>query len=118
MYIGGDWHLQLVSDLTENLAALTSTNTAKRSYRGAIRLVIRGFEDHIDAFAARDLSDSSSDSPDKLFRLDHARAENENRTYSADRHFADTQWFAFQVGAVVEAVVVPTAYLYKQVLGT
>ena len=44
---------------------------------------------------AHALSDLLRHAPDKFLRLDDARAENEDGAFTANRDFADAQWFCF-----------------------
>src|ERR1700746_2009050 len=85
MDIGGHRNLQIAADSRQNLAALAHTDSAKRSHRSSVRLVVRGFKNEINVFRCACLSNLPPHAPDKFLRLNHARAKNECGAFAADR---------------------------------
>src|SRR4030088_1942835 len=93
MHISRHRNFQLFANSPEHLATFPRTDSAKRTHRRPVRFVVGRFEDKIDIFRSADFRDASRHLPNKLLRLDHARAENEDRTLSADCDFAYAERF-------------------------
>src|SRR6266850_111626 len=86
-------HVDRASDRRQNFATGTWTHPAKRFYRSPVRFVVGRFEDKIDIFRRADFDDASRHLPNKLLRLNHARAENEHWALAADGDFAYAKRF-------------------------
>ena len=84
MHIRGDRDFQFATDGTENFAAFAQANSAKRSYRGAVRLIVGSLENERRLFRRTNPGDLFRHSPDKLFRFNDAGPENEGGLSAAD----------------------------------
>jgi hypothetical protein len=60
-----------------------------RPHRGSVRFVVRRLENEIDIFGGADFGDLLRHPPDKLLRLDHARAEDEYRSFATNCDFSN-----------------------------
>src|SRR5437867_2524882 len=95
MNIGCHWYFQVTPDGRKNLAAFAYADPAKRSHRSPICLVVRGLENEINICGRADFGDLLRHARDKLLRLNHARPENEGRTFAADHDVADFERLDF-----------------------
>ena len=86
MDIGRDRDFQFRADRRENFTAFLDADAAIRTDRRAVRLVVRRLENEWDRFRLADFRDPPRHPPDKLFRLDHARAEDEDGLPATDLH--------------------------------
>src|SRR5438477_7204551 len=93
MHIGRDRNFEFLANGRENFAAFARADSTKGTHRCPVRLVVGRFEDKIDIFGRADFGDASRHPPNKLFRLDYARTENERRALPANCDFADANWF-------------------------
>src|SRR5438477_5384446 len=93
MNIGRYRNFQFASDRRENFATFARAESTIRTHRGPVRLVVGRFENKIDIFRGADFGDASRHLPNELFRFNHARAENEYGTFSADGDFAYAERF-------------------------
>src|SRR5438874_4168802 len=93
MHISRQRNFQFFANSPENLATFSRTDSAKRTHRRPVRFVVGRFENKIDIFRRADFGDASRHLPNKLLRLNHARTENEDGTFSPNRHFAYAERF-------------------------
>jgi hypothetical protein len=89
VHVGEDGEAGLFSDAPQDACALDETGTPETRDRGAIRFVIRGFEDIGDAEIAGDALDGISHHAGMLFALDNAGAGDEEELATANRDVAD-----------------------------
>ena len=93
MDIGRYRNFQLTTDRRENFATFARADSAKRTCRSPVRFVVGRFEDKIDIFRGADFGDPSRHLPNKLFRFNHARAENKYGAASTDGNFTHAKRF-------------------------
>src|SRR5476651_652837 len=98
MDIGRDRDLQFRSDGGENLAPVADADSTIRTDRGSIRLVVRRLENERHRFRPADFRDAAGHAPDKLFRFNHARSEDEHRLSATDGDGPNFEWFWFHLG--------------------
>jgi hypothetical protein len=79
VHVGQDGHADDAADVFEDLKALVDTRTAVARARGAVRLVVRRFEDVRDAEAGRQLFQTAGDLLRQRWALDDARARDEEK---------------------------------------
>src|SRR5689334_11273049 len=61
-----------------------NTDSAIRTDRGSVGLVVGSFKNKWDRFRAANLRDTPRHSPNEFFRFNHARAENKGRLHTAN----------------------------------
>ena len=107
MHIGRHRDFQFRADRAENLTAFHHANPAIGTHRGAIRLVVRRFENERHRLLFTDRRDVLRHSPDELFRFDHARPEDERRFARADGDRANFERFRFHGVVIVGRLCEP-----------
>src|SRR5208282_4529893 len=81
--------LKIVLDLLQNAQAFFDSGPAKAANRGAVGLVVAGFENERKIERPRHALDNFGHANGVLFALDHARAGNEEEFAGANADIAD-----------------------------
>src|ERR1044071_6210847 len=95
MNIGGDWDFQFGSDGRKNLTPFADSDSTIGTNRGSIRLVVRRLENEWHRLRPADFRKAARHPPDKLFRFNHARSEDEGRLLAAEDDGTDFEWLRF-----------------------
>ena len=89
---------ELVTNRRKNLAPGPRVDPAEGADRGAVGLVVGGFENELGLLLLADFRDLSRHAADEFFRFNHARPQDEDRMSSADNDWPDFERLRFHRG--------------------